>query len=122
MDDPQLGYWLVLAGFFAVPLLLTQPAVRRACAPWLSRLAEWALAQVEPVAEPDPMAADLFRAIRRERLRADIARLQVLLATDMSMSATRQLGNRLAHEWLLRDLRELGGAAPEVAAAVLDLG
>jgi hypothetical protein len=40
---------------------------------------------------------------RRQKLGADLRRVEHLVATDMS--ATRQLGNRLAYEQLLDELR-----------------
>lgn len=122
MVNSQLAYWmLVVAIFVAVPLLLTRrPSLRRASGDRLSRLGVWALEQVTTVAEPDPVAQDLFSAIRRERLRADIQRLQRILASDATMSATRQLANRLAYEWLLRDLSSLRAVAPAYADAALD--
>ena len=54
--------------------------------------------------EVDPLADDLAKALRREKLRADVRRLERILATDESMSACRQLGNRIAYDWLIREL------------------
>ena len=121
MISSQLGYWILVVAFFvAVPLLLTRPAQRRASSDRLARLGAWALEQVTAVPESDPLAQELFSALRRERLRADLQRLQRILATDMTMSATRQLANRLAYEWLLRDLDSLRAVAPAYVDAALD--
>jgi len=56
---------------------------------------------------------------RRLRLGADLRRVELLLRTDMTKSATRQLGNRLAYEQLLDDLRRLPEAEPAMAAAAV---
>jgi len=109
LDLHQLVYWLgVMTLFVAAPFLL----VRRPGAPErrLVRLGAAALtyARPEPEAEED---VDLHLAIRRERLLADLERLTRLLATDMTKSAVRQLGNRLAYGQLLQELAE----TPELA-------
>ncbi|HYP43826.1 MAG TPA: hypothetical protein VEQ66_01335 [Propionibacteriaceae bacterium] len=122
MTDSQVGYSLLGIGVACVviPLLLRSPPVRRACRRWLRRLGDWAVSQFEQIPERDPLAEEMFNAFRRERLRADIQRLERLLATDTSMSATRQLGNRLAYEWLLRELRDLRASAPAYAEVAWD--
>lgn len=72
------------------------------------RLGAWIVEWLSPAPEVDQLAADLSRAIKLERVRRDLTRLERLLAIDVDMSATRQLGNRLAYDWLLRELREIG--------------
>lgn len=106
IDFRQLGSWLIVfALFVAIPFFVTyRPFLRRALGDWLSRLGAWAMDQLEPASEYDQLADDLYTFRRRERLHSDIQRLQRIIATDMSMSATRQLGNRLAYDWLLREL------------------
>ena len=54
----------------------------------------------------DQEADELWRAARRQQLCADLRRVKHLIATDTWMSATRQLGNRLAYEQLLDDLKQ----------------
>ena len=103
MDEEKL--WLIGIGVFVVLVLLLRLAiVRGVIGRWLKpvgeRLAEW----VNPPPPFDPVADDLAKALRRERLQADVRRLQHLLATDEWMSATRQMGNRLAYDWLVREL------------------
>ena len=48
----------------------------------------------------DREAVELSQVLRRQRLCADLRRVEHLIATDTWMSATRQLGNRLAYEQL----------------------
>ena len=73
----------------------------------LSRLGAWALESLRPVPEFDQDADDLWRVVRRERLRSNLERVQRIVATDWSMSATRQLANRLAYAQLVRELADL---------------
>ena len=54
----------------------------------------------------DQEADELWRTARRQQLCADLRRVKHLIATDTWMSATRQLGNRLAYEQLLDDLKQ----------------
>ena len=110
MDDHQLGLWLiVLALLVGVPLLVTSSKVtRRLVNLQLTRLGRRVVEFLTPVPEVDVLAADLARVIRKEQLLGHISRLRRLLLTDMNMSATRQLGNRLAYEWLQRELTRLG--------------
>jgi hypothetical protein len=106
IDLYQLGYWLLaLTLFVAVPLLTTrQPVARHFVGERLNRLGAWAADRVTPVPEVDQLADDLSRILRVEKLRCDVRRLQRIIATDMAMSATRQLGNRIAYNWLLTEL------------------
>lgn len=84
-------------------LLWLSPRFRRWARPRLERAGTRLLALVNPEPDLDPFAEELYRVLRLERLEADLQRLRRLLATDMAMSATRQLGNRLAYDWLLRE-------------------
>lgn len=113
----QAAFWVFVVALVAGLYLVTRPEVlaRLRSSRRLRQLGASALDALRPVEEHDQQAADLYRAVRRERLRADLHRLQRLLVTDETMSATRQLGNRLAHDWVLRELRELGGAPPDRA-------
>ena len=103
MDEDE--FWLIGIGVFVVLCALLRLAVVRGMVDRRlrqigERLAEW----VNPPPPFDPVADDLARALRQERLQADVRRLQRLMATDEWMSATRQIGNRLAYEWLVREL------------------
>lgn len=107
MTEPhQLAYWaLAFVLFVVLPLLVTRPSgLRRLVGRRLRRFGAWAWLQLAPPPEVDPVAEELYQARRLQRLYADVARLQRILATDVAMSATRQLGNRLAHAWLVAEL------------------
>ena len=107
MESPQLGYWLFCSVLVLLPILLRVPFVRRAVVDWVSRLG---VPEDDPVDSGDEFGhfpAAWYAVSRRQRLQADLERLRRILATDMGMSAVRQLGNRLAHDQLLRELREL---------------
>jgi len=120
MDLYQLGYWLLVASVLvALPLLAPRwPLAELRSAPVLNRLGVWAADQGSPTPEFDQLAEDLSRVLRRERLRADVQRLQHILATDMWMSATRQLGNRIAYQWLVRELERTRESTPPLSAPV----
>ena len=49
---------------------------------------------------------------RRKQLTEDLRRIEQLLLHDASMSATRQLGNRLAREQLLASLARIPDLVP----------
>lgn len=108
MSDLSNGQaWvIVLALPFAV-WLLNQSWVRRplwvAARPLLARLS----ARLTRVEEPDPETVELWNAVRRQRLQADLDRIRRLVADDAWMSATRQLGNRLAHAQLVDELQQI---------------
>jgi hypothetical protein len=120
MDFHQVGYWLFCTSLFFAPLLVRAPFVRRLLDDTLDRLGG-------PEDDPGASGDDFDRfpdrwsaLIRRDRLVADVQRLQRIVATDMGMSATRQLGNRLAYNQLLQELRDLAdlpAAVPAVAVA-----
>ena len=83
------------------------PARRRAGNDRWERFAAWAdrHARPEPDVDDDPIASrELRETLRIEQLYADLDRLRHLVATDTYMSATRQLGNRLAYEQLRQEL------------------
>ena len=69
------------------------------------RLGSWILAQLRPSGDPDEERDDLSKVLRRQQLYTEVRRLQRILATDESMSATRQIANRLAYRQLLRELQ-----------------
>lgn len=107
MEDVQhLGYWVFCAVLLASPLLVKAGFVQRRLGDALERLG----AEEEPDEQADEFGqfpATWYAVTRRERLLADLDRVRRLLVTDVGMSAVRQLGNRLAHDQLLRELREL---------------
>jgi hypothetical protein len=105
IDIHPLVYGLAVISFvIALRLLLMHPGVRAAFGNAMRRLGERVADGLRQPPEFDQLADDLAKALRREKLRADVRRLERILANDMSMSACRQLGNRMAYDWLLREL------------------
>ncbi len=101
----EITFGLIVVGMLiAMRLLALHPGVRAAAGRAMRRLGERVVDWLRQEPEIDPLADDLAKALRREKLRADVRRLERLLATDESMSACRQLGNRIAYDWLLREL------------------
>ncbi|MBA8794756.1 hypothetical protein FHX74_002375 [Friedmanniella endophytica] len=87
-------------------VLASIPVVRRRFDRDSTRLAVWLRARAEAADAPTPAELLLAALARRDRLRRDLDRILRLLDVDETMSATRQLGNRLAHRWLVVQLRE----------------
>lgn len=74
---------------------------------------------------PDKAVLQRWAAVRLEELRGHLERVRLLILDDEHMTATRQVGNRMAHERLVRDVREAeevlaayGGVEPAFAPAV----
>jgi hypothetical protein len=109
LDVSEVVSWLVVAAVLAlIPLLpVAGEAVRRRLSPHVVRLFERAVAALQPEDEPDPFLEAVRAQMRREKLVADVTRLRRLLAEDMAMSATRQLGNRIAYASLVAELEAL---------------
>ena len=82
----------------------------------MRRLGERVVDGLRQPPEFDPLADDLAKALRREKLRADVRRLERILATDESMSACRQLGNRIAYDWLSVSWTRAPATSPDAFA------
>ena len=96
--------WLVALGLLVtLRILLARPRFRSLAGAAARDLGARAAERLNPPDERDELADELRRVIRRERLRADVRRLERILVTDMSMSATRQIANRMAYAWLLEE-------------------
>jgi hypothetical protein len=95
-------------------LLDTRPG-RRFLRARLKPLADWWIARQSATPSVDPEYDELSLIVRRQQLTAHIARLRRILATDESMSATRQIANRLAYRWLLRELDRTPATARWIA-------
>lgn len=109
-DLEQLSSWLVVALVFAVAIFVAVYRPRQPVADRFERLTAWAAehGRPDPDFEDDPIeVAEMRETLRAEKLYADLDRLQHLVATDTYMSATRQLGNRLAYEQLRKELANL---------------
>jgi hypothetical protein len=116
MDLQHLGGWLLVVGLYIGLPLLSRPSVRNFLRAPMIRLGSWTLAQLRPGGDPDEEADDLSKVVRRRQLCAEVQRLQRILATDVSMSATRQIANRLAYRQLLRELEN----TPDVYGSMSD--
>jgi hypothetical protein len=119
----QSKVWLGVIGLSFLFLLATRwPVTRRILVAWLERL--WARVEerMSVDAEVDELAEEMYWVLRRQRLSSDIERLRRLIATDSAMSATRQLGNRLAYEWLLRELRDIRHSWPSTPSSATSTG
>jgi len=76
---------------------------------------------VEPE-QPDLEVLRRWTAVRLEQLQGHLERVRRLISDDEWMTATRQVANRMAHEHLVRDVREaeatlegFGPVEPEAA-------
>jgi hypothetical protein len=106
---------VALTFLVVVPLMVRRWSTLRALVgDGLSRLDSSTAEREPPATELDQLTENLSQVLRVEQLRFHVRRLQRILATDMSMSATRQLANRLAYAWLLRELDR----AVEVSEAI----
>jgi len=88
--------------------------------PMLARLWE----QIIEPQPPDPEILRSWAAVRLEQLKGHLERVRRLILDDEWMTATRQVANRMAHEHLVRDVREaemalaaFGPLEPAVAVA-----
>ena len=114
----QLLGWLVVAvGMILFAVVSADPeGTKRRLGPRLTGLLERAVERCRPVEEPDPLAEALRAQIRYEKLLADVQRLRRLVATDMAMSAVRQIGNRIAYASLLQELESSRPVSPPAYA------
>lgn len=102
----QLAGWSTFFGLVLVLRLLNTRLGRRFLGPRISRLAEWWVTRQRPVSALDQEVDELRWVLRRQQLSAAVERLRRIMATDESMSATRQIANRIAYRGLLRDLEQ----------------
>jgi len=107
IDLHQLRDWIaVVSLFIGTPVLSLRP-VQRFLGRQLRRCAAAVWARVRPWCEVECEASAWSTVLQRQRLCTHLERLKGVLATDMSMSATRQIGNRLAYASLLHDLENM---------------
>ena len=97
---------VVLIAVLLVALgLLSKEPIRRRAGVVLARVGHVLADLLGPVRADDDDDSDLlYQVMRRERLVAHLRRLEVLIVTDEEMSATRQIGNRIAYAWLLNEI------------------
>jgi len=111
----QVIAWFVFFGLVLVARLLTTRPALRILGPYFRRLADWGLEHLNRPEELDPEVEELMIVRRRQQLEGHLDRLRRILATDSTMSATRQSGNRLAYAWLLRELERTPLLMPTLA-------
>jgi hypothetical protein len=109
--DHLLAWSAFILLVIAARLLVTRPALRF-LGPRLSRLAEWWMARPHARSEADAELDEMWAVLRRQQLTAHLQRLRRILATDESMSATRQIANRIAYRGLLHDLANTPDVLP----------
>ncbi len=102
---------VIIAVLFVIAVVLTYDRPRS----WLFRRAALFAARYgrpEHTADWELEHAELWLMARRKQLTEDLRRIEQLLLHDASMSATRQLGNRLAREQLLVSLARIPDLVP----------
>ena len=111
IDFAQFSAWVVVALFFVtVGLVLSRTPDRHdALVERWERFSLWLSAHAEHEIDEDEQLerAELRLVLREERVRADLERLRHLIATDTYMSATRQIGNRIAYQQVLVEARTI---------------
>ena len=111
IDIAQFSAWVGVALFFVTVGFLVSRTPNRhdALVERWERIAVWMSAHAEDDLDEDEQLerAELRLVLREERVRADLARLRHLIATDTYMSATRQLGNRIAYQQVLVEARSI---------------
>lgn len=111
VDAVQFSSWLVVALFFIGAGALLSSSVDRSefLADRWERISDWLAAHGRDELDEDEVfaRAELREVMRAERLHEDLLRIRHLVATDTYMSATRQLGNRIAYRQLLAESQAL---------------
>ena len=112
IDMLHLDEYLIAFALFVVLPLLSRPRSWRVLTRLATRFDEWGAARGRRADDRERDDDDLWLMYKRDRLSADLRRIEHLLATDMWMSATRQLGNRLAYDQLIDELRRIPDVFP----------
>ena len=108
----QLVAFTALVCVVLAARLLDTPPGRRFLRARLSPLADWWAARQAAASDVDQEYDELSVILRRQQLGAHLERLRRILATDESMSATRQIANRLAYRWLQHEFDRTPGILP----------
>ena len=110
-----LGQLVAFSALVAVVLaarLLDTPPGRRFLGARIGRLTDWWSARQAAASDVDQDYDELSVILRRQQLGAHLERLRRIVATDESMSATRQIANRLAYRWLQHEFETTPGILP----------
>ena len=111
----QMIAWSVFVGLVLVARVLVSRPALRFLGPRISRLADWWVARQRSESALDSELDELSAVLRLQQLSADVQRLRRIVATDESMSATRQIANRIAFRSLLHDLEKTRELLPWMA-------
>jgi hypothetical protein len=106
-----IAFFALVAVVLAARLLDTPPG-RRFLGARINRLTDWWAARQAAASDVDQEYDELSMILRRQQLGAHLERLRRIVATDESMSATRQIANRLAYRWLQREFDRTPGILP----------
>ena len=104
MTEVGLVGWFTLFGLVVAARLLDTRPGRRFLRARMSPLADWWAARQRSSSDADQEFEELWAVMRRQQLAAHLQRLRRIMATDESMSATRQIANRIAYRGALHDL------------------
>jgi hypothetical protein len=116
----EIPQYVIVFGFFVALGLLSRPMSWRLLARLATCVDDWAAAHSKETDDDPDRDDDALLMYRRDRLCADLRRIEHLLATDMWMSATRQLGNRLAYDQLIDELRHIPDVPSSFETQTLD--
>jgi hypothetical protein len=86
--------------------VVSRPPLWKRLRPRLEPAAARLWQQLTEPQPPDPEVLRSWAVVRLEQLKGHLERVRRLILDDEHMTATRQVGNRMAHERLIRDVRE----------------
>lgn len=110
-----VGWSVLLCLVLAVRILDSRRGRRFLRARVTPLLEDWWAARQRSSSDADQEFEELWAIMRREQLSADLQRLRRIVATDESMSATRQIANRLAYRSILQDFEKTAELIPWLA-------
>ena len=108
MQEHATDAYAFLAVMFlpVVAWIISRPWVWSRIRPRLEPVAVRLWQQLVLPEQPDPEVLRRWAVVRLEQLQGHLERVRRLVLDDEHMTATRQVGNRMAHERLVRDVRE----------------
>jgi hypothetical protein len=117
--------FLAVMGLPVVVWVISRPPVWSRLRPRLEPVAVRLWQQLVQPEQPDLEVLRRWAAVRLEQLQGHLERVRRLILDDEWMTATRQVANRMAHEHLVRDVREaaaelerFGFSAPAAATGM----
>lgn len=105
-------FYLGLIGVMFVAAVVLSGQARRTLLLELGRAAAARFARPRQTSEWETEQTELWLMARRRQLTEDLARVEQLIRNDAWMSATRQIGNRLARDQLVAGLRRIPDLLP----------